>query len=157
MVVEGSNFQCSARLPAFCGERLWPIGGSRCINTDRSRCACARAIQTGTGVGLRGGLGPARQDHGAQEGSPPARDGAGPLLTDVYTGEIFKTWFFVMTLCGSRQQHAEFVRDQTVATWLNCHRRALLSTTPSAPSPTRALLRAGRSTRLRRMCRRLWF
>ena len=25
--------------------------------------------------------------------------GAGPLLTDVYTGEIFKTWFFVMICC----------------------------------------------------------
>jgi transposase len=50
--------------------------------------------------------------------------GAGPLLTDVYTGEVFKTWFFVMTLCWSRHQYAEFVRDQTVATWLGCHRRA---------------------------------
>ena len=56
--MEGSNFQCSARLPAFCGERLWPIGGSKCINTDKSWCACARAIQTGIGAGLRGGLGP---------------------------------------------------------------------------------------------------
>ena len=53
--------------------------------------------------------------------------GAGPLLTDVYTGEIFKTWFFVMTLCWSRHQYAEFVRDQTVATWLSCHRRAFES------------------------------
>ena len=50
--------------------------------------------------------------------------GAGPLITDVSTGEIFKTWFFVMTLCWSRHQYAEFVRDQTVATWLGCHRRA---------------------------------
>jgi transposase len=50
--------------------------------------------------------------------------GAGPPITDVYTGEIFKTWFFVMTLCWSRHQYAEFVRDQTVATWLGCHRRA---------------------------------
>lgn len=50
--------------------------------------------------------------------------GSGPLITDVYTGEIFKTWFFVMTLCWSRHQYAEFVRDQTVATWLGCHRRA---------------------------------
>ena len=62
--MEGSNFQCSARLPAFCGERLWPIGGSTCINTDKSWCAYARAIQTGIGAGLRGsprlatGLGP---------------------------------------------------------------------------------------------------
>ncbi|MFI4940352.1 MAG: IS21 family transposase [Burkholderiales bacterium] len=50
--------------------------------------------------------------------------GAGPPITDVYTGEIFKTWFFVITLCWSRHQYAEFVRDQTVATWLGCHQRA---------------------------------
>jgi len=50
--------------------------------------------------------------------------GAGPTITDVHTGEVFKTWFFVMTLCYSRHQYAEFVRDQTVATWLACHRRA---------------------------------
>ena len=50
--------------------------------------------------------------------------GAGPLMTDVLTGEVFKTWFFVMTLAWSRHQYAEFVRDQTVATWLGCHRRA---------------------------------
>ena len=50
--------------------------------------------------------------------------GAGPVITDVQTGEVFKTWFFVMTLAWSRHQYAEFVRDQTVATWLSCHRRA---------------------------------
>ena len=50
--------------------------------------------------------------------------GAGPLMTDAQTGEVFKTWFFVMTLCWSRHQYAEFVPDQTVATWLGCHRRA---------------------------------
>jgi transposase len=50
--------------------------------------------------------------------------GAGPVITNVYTGEVFKTWFFVMTLAWSRHQYAEFVRDQTVATWLGCHRRA---------------------------------
>ena len=50
--------------------------------------------------------------------------GAGPLITDALTGEIFKTWFFVFTLAWSRHQYAEFVRDQTVATWLGCHRRA---------------------------------
>ena len=50
--------------------------------------------------------------------------GSGPPITDVHTGEIFKTWFFVMTLAWSRHQYAEFVRDQTVATWLGCHRRA---------------------------------
>ena len=33
--------------------------------------------------------------------------GAGPPITDVHTGEIFKTWFFVMTLAWSRHQYAE--------------------------------------------------
>ena len=50
--------------------------------------------------------------------------GAGPRIVDVTTGETFKTWVFVMTLCWSRHQYAEVVRDQTVATWLACHRRA---------------------------------
>lgn len=50
--------------------------------------------------------------------------GAGPTITDVHTGEVFKTWFYVMTLAWSRHQYAEFVRDQTVATWLACHRHA---------------------------------
>jgi transposase len=50
--------------------------------------------------------------------------GAGPVITDVHTGEVVKTWFFVMTLCYSRHQYAEFVLDQTVDTWLACHRRA---------------------------------
>jgi len=50
--------------------------------------------------------------------------GAGPVMTDVITGASFKTWFFVMTLCWSRHQYAEFVLDQTVATWLACHRHA---------------------------------
>ena len=50
--------------------------------------------------------------------------GAGPAITDVHTGEVFKTWVFVMTLCWSRHQYSEVVRDQTIATWLGCHRRA---------------------------------
>jgi transposase len=50
--------------------------------------------------------------------------GAGPEITDVHTGETFKTWVFVMVLAWSRHQYAELVRDQTVATWLGCHRRA---------------------------------
>jgi transposase len=29
-----------------------------------------------------------------------------------------------MTLANSRHQYVEFVWDQTVATWLGCHRRA---------------------------------
>jgi len=35
-----------------------------------------------------------------------------------------RTWAFVMTLAHSRHQYVEFVWDQTVATWLGCHRRA---------------------------------
>lgn len=50
--------------------------------------------------------------------------GQGPLITDVHTGEQFKTWFFIMTLAWSRHQYAELVRDQSVETWLGCHRRA---------------------------------
>lgn len=37
--------------------------------------------------------------------------GAGPVITAVHTGEVQKTWFFVMTLCFSRQQYAEFILD----------------------------------------------
>ncbi len=36
--------------------------------------------------------------------------GKGPEIIDVYTGEVFKTWFFVMTLAWSRHQYAELVR-----------------------------------------------
>jgi len=50
--------------------------------------------------------------------------GAGPNFIDALTGEIMRTWVFVMTLCFSRHQYIEFVWDQTVATWLGCHRRA---------------------------------
>lgn len=50
--------------------------------------------------------------------------GAGPEIIDTATGEIAKTWFFVMTLCWSRHQYVEMVRDQKVETWLTCHRRA---------------------------------
>jgi len=50
--------------------------------------------------------------------------GKGPDITDVHTHEIFKTWVFVMVLAWSRHQYAELVRDQSVETWLGCHRRA---------------------------------
>ncbi len=50
--------------------------------------------------------------------------GRGPEITDVHTGEIFTTWIFVMVLAWSRHMYAEIVRDQKVATWLGCHRRA---------------------------------
>ncbi len=50
--------------------------------------------------------------------------GAGPKLVDTQTGEVFSSWFFVMTLCYSRHQYAEVVYDQKVETWLACHRHA---------------------------------
>lgn len=50
--------------------------------------------------------------------------GAGPIVPHPRTGQALKTWIFVMTLCWSRHQYAELVLDQTVATWLGCHRRA---------------------------------
>ena len=49
--------------------------------------------------------------------------GAGPVLEHPAGGPR-RTWAFVMTLCFSRHQYVEFVWDQTVATWLGCHRRA---------------------------------
>jgi len=49
--------------------------------------------------------------------------GAGPVLTHP-DGAPRRTWAFVMTLAHSRHQYVEFVWDQTVATWLGCHRRA---------------------------------
>lgn len=48
---------------------------------------------------------------------------AGRML-DPATGQLRKTWAFVMTLSFSRHQYVEFVFDQTVATWLLCHRHA---------------------------------
>jgi len=50
--------------------------------------------------------------------------GAGPAIVDVMTGEVFKTWVFVMTLAWSRHQYVEIVRNQKALTWLGCHRRA---------------------------------
>jgi len=50
--------------------------------------------------------------------------GQGPVITDRATGEVFKTWIFVATLAWSRHQYAEIVRNQSVATWLACHRHA---------------------------------
>ena len=36
----------------------------------------------------------------------------------------FKTSVFVMVLAWSRHQYAELVRDQSIETWLGCHRRS---------------------------------
>lgn len=49
--------------------------------------------------------------------------GAGPMLADA-EGVLRRTWAFVMTLAYSRHQYVEFVWDQSVSTWLGCHRRA---------------------------------
>ena len=49
--------------------------------------------------------------------------GAGPVMVDA-TGAPHRTWAFVMTLAFSRHQYLEFVWDQSVPTWLGCHRRA---------------------------------
>ena len=48
----------------------------------------------------------------------------GPEIIDVHSGEVFKTWVFVMVLAWSRHQYAELVRDQSIETWLGCHRRS---------------------------------
>ena len=45
-------------------------------------------------------------------------------MIDPESGELRRTWVFVMTLAWSRHQYAEFVFDQKVATWLRCHRNA---------------------------------
>jgi transposase len=50
--------------------------------------------------------------------------GAGPKLIDETTGEMVKTWIFVMVLSWSRHMYAEIVLNQTVETWLSCHRHA---------------------------------
>jgi transposase len=46
-------------------------------------------------------------------------------LIDPQTGQPRKAWAFVMVLGYSRHQYAEFVFDQSIPTWLVCHRHAL--------------------------------
>ena len=50
--------------------------------------------------------------------------GKGPEIIDHNTGEVQKSWFFVMVLSWSRHMYAELVTDQSIETWLGCHRRA---------------------------------
>ncbi len=45
-------------------------------------------------------------------------------MIDPETGELRRTWAFVMVLSWSRHQYVEFVFDQKVETWLSCHRHA---------------------------------
>jgi transposase len=46
------------------------------------------------------------------------------MMWDSRTGTLRRTWLFVMTLAWSRYQFVAFVFDQSVATWLDLHRRA---------------------------------
>ena len=43
--------------------------------------------------------------------------GRGPTITDVETGEIVKSWIFVLVLAWSRHMYAELVADQKIPTW----------------------------------------
>ena len=45
-------------------------------------------------------------------------------LLDPVTGASRLAYCFVMTLCYSRHQYVEFVFDQTIPTWIGCHKRA---------------------------------
>ena len=48
---------------------------------------------------------------------------AGKMI-DPTTEQLRRSWAFVMTLSYSRHQYVEFVFDQKVGTWLECHRHA---------------------------------
>jgi transposase len=50
--------------------------------------------------------------------------GSAGTLLDPATGSLRRAWVFVMTLSFSRHQYVELVFDQSVATWLRCHRNA---------------------------------
>lgn len=45
-------------------------------------------------------------------------------MIDPETGQLRRSWAFVMTLSWSRHQYVEFVFDQKVETWLRCHRNS---------------------------------
>ncbi|MDQ2997094.1 MAG: IS21 family transposase [Chloroflexota bacterium] len=47
-------------------------------------------------------------------------------LLDPVTGALRVAYCFVMTLCYSRHQYVEFVLDQTIPTWIGCHKRAFI-------------------------------
>ena len=49
--------------------------------------------------------------------------GRGPKIVDVFTGELIHPWIFTLVLAWSRHLYAELVPDQSVPTWLGCHRR----------------------------------
>lgn len=45
-------------------------------------------------------------------------------MMDPATGQVRRSWAFVMTLSWSRHQYVEFVFDQKIESWLHCHRNA---------------------------------
>ena len=53
--------------------------------------------------------------------------GAAGKRRDPGSGEFKKAWVFVMTLSFSRHQYATLVFDQSVKSWLRCHREAFES------------------------------
>jgi transposase len=64
--------------------------------------------------------------------SPPGQQaqvdfGAVGKLRDPQTGQERQAYCFVLTLSYSRHQYLEFVFDQSIATWIGCHRRAFES------------------------------
>ena len=46
------------------------------------------------------------------------------MMLDPASGQVRKSWAFVMVLSWSRHMYVEFVWDQSVGTWLRCHRNA---------------------------------
>lgn len=50
--------------------------------------------------------------------------GSAGMRKDPERGALRKAWVFVMTLSYSRHQYATLVFDQSVKTWLRCHRQA---------------------------------
>lgn len=50
--------------------------------------------------------------------------GSAGLQIDPTTGQLRKSWVFVMVLAWSRHLYAEIVFDQRLETWLLCHRHA---------------------------------
>jgi len=61
--------------------------------------------------------------------TPPGKEaqvdfGYAGRMIDPETGDLRKTWVFVMALSWSRHQYVEFAFDQKVGTWLRLHRNA---------------------------------
>lgn len=74
-------------------------------------------------------LEPPKPDATVRVERPPAEEaqvdfGYAGEMRDLKSGKWRKSWAFVMTLSWSRHQYVEFVFDQQVATWLQCHRHA---------------------------------